>query len=195
MRSRVVPAEPVRVEVRAERPGEAAAVRVVVTRSFGGDHGAVVADLVDSLRESPAWQGLSFVAELGGELIGHVLFTRSLLDAPRRLLGVQVLSPLAVVPDHQRRGVGGALVGHGLGVLAARGDPLVFLEGAPRYYARFGFVRASAHGFRSPSLRIPEAAFQVRMLPAYETWMTGTLVYAEPFWRHDCVGLREPGAG
>jgi putative acetyltransferase len=24
--------------------------------------------------------------------------------------------------------------------------------------------------------------------------MTGTLVYAEPFWRHDAVGLRDPGA-
>jgi len=24
--------------------------------------------------------------------------------------------------------------------------------------------------------------------------MTGTLVYAEAFWRHDCVGLREPHA-
>jgi hypothetical protein len=22
--------------------------------------------------------------------------------------------------------------------------------------------------------------------------MTGTLVYAEPFWRHDVVGLRDP---
>jgi putative acetyltransferase len=24
--------------------------------------------------------------------------------------------------------------------------------------------------------------------------MTGTLVYAEPFWRHDAVGLRDPSA-
>ena len=29
-------------------------------------------------------------------------------------------------------------------------------------------------------------------LPAYETWMTGTLVYAWPFWALDCVGLRDP---
>ncbi len=189
------PAEPVPVEVRAERPGEVAAVRELVTSAFGGHHGPVVADLVDSLRASPAWQELSFVAVLGGEIIGHVLFTRSLLDAPRRLLGVQVLSPLAVLPEHQRRGVGGALVRHGLDFLTIRGDPLVFLEGSPAYYARFGFLRASGHGFRSPSLRIPEPAFQVCRLPAYEMWMTGTLVYAEPFWRHDCVGLRTSDPG
>ena len=29
-------------------------------------------------------------------------------------------------------------------------------------------------------------------MPGYEPWMTGTLVYSEPFWAHDCVGLREP---
>jgi putative acetyltransferase len=32
----------------------------------------------------------------------------------------------------------------------------------------------------------------VHSLPAYEPWMTGTLVYADPFWRLDCVGLRHP---
>ena len=43
-------------------------------------------------------------------------------------------------------------------------------------------------------LRIPDAAFQVMRLPAYEPWMTGTLVYSEAFWRHDCVGRRDPDA-
>lgn len=46
-------------------------------------------------------------------------------------------------------------------------------------------------GFRRPSLRIPEPAFQVILLPAYEEWMTGTLVYSRVFWDHDCVGLRD----
>ncbi|MFD5770980.1 hypothetical protein ACFWIN_34810, partial [Streptomyces sp. NPDC127049] len=49
-------------------------------------------------------------------------------------------------------------------------------------------------GFRSPSLRIPEAAFQVARLSAHEPWMTGTFVYSEPFWAFDRVGLRDPGA-
>jgi hypothetical protein len=48
---------------------------------------------------------------------------------------------------------------------------------------------------RSPSLRIPDAAFQVARLSAYEPWMTGTFVYSETFWDLDCVGLREPGSG
>ena len=30
------------------------------------------------------------------------------------------------------------------------------------------------------------------MLDDHEEWMTGALVYCEPFWTHDCVGLRDP---
>ena len=53
------------------------------------------------------------------------MFTRSLLDAPRRLVGVQVLSPLGVLPGRQRQGIGSALVRHGLKIMAGRAVPLV----------------------------------------------------------------------
>ena len=62
--------------------------------------------------------------------------------------------------------------------------------GDPRYYSRLGFTPAVEHDFRKPSLRIPDPAFQVVRLSAYEPWMTGTFVYSETFWTYDCVGLR-----
>jgi putative acetyltransferase len=179
--------------VREEHPRDRAAVRALHLSAFG-DHGLVVADLVDALRPAVTrGEGLSLVAEEDGAVVGHVMCTPSLLDAPRRLVAVQVLSPLAVAPLQQRRGVGAALVRAALRVLAERGVPVVFLEGDPRYYARLGFRAGGSQGFRTPSLRIPDAAFQALPLPAHEPWMTGTLVYAEAFWRHDAVGLRDPG--
>jgi putative acetyltransferase len=180
------------MDLREELTSDRESVRDIQVRAFG-DHGLVVADLVDALRETitPA-DGLSLVAEYDGQIVGHVMFTRSLLDAPRRLVEVQVLSPLGVMPEHHGRGIGSALVRHGLKVLAERAIPLVFLEGDPGYYSRFGFVPGCDQGFRKPSLRIPDGAFQAIKLPEYEPWMTGTLVYAEPFWRHDAVGLRDP---
>ena len=42
-----------------------------------------------------------------------------------------------------------------------------------------------------PSLRIPDEAFQVKVLQRYESWMTGTLVYSQTFWDLDLVGLRD----
>jgi putative acetyltransferase len=67
----------------------------------------------------------------------------------------------------------------------------VFVEGDPGYYGRFGFAPAGPLGFRKPSLRIPDAAFQVITLAAYRPRMTGTLVHPEAFWAHDAVGLRK----
>jgi putative acetyltransferase len=176
------------VEVRNEEERDGEGVRAVHLAAFG-DHGRVVADLVDDLRTIPGC--LSLVADDGGELAGHVMFTTSLLDTPPRLVPVQVLSPVGVLPAHQRRGVGSAMIRRGLELLEASSVPLVFLEGSPQYYSRFGFGPGGDLGFRKPSLRIPDAAFQALRLPAYEPWMTGTLVYSEVFWRHDAVGLRE----
>jgi putative acetyltransferase len=161
------------------------AVRKLHLTAFG-DHGRAVANLVDDLRDAVArGEGLSLVAEERDEVVGHV--------APKRLVRVQVLSPIGVLPAAQKQGVGTMLIRRGVELLVERSVPLVFLEGPPAYYSRFGFQPAADHGFRKPSLRIPDAAFQVLPLPAYEPWMTGTLVYAEPFWKHDCVGLRDPG--
>ena len=175
--------------IRTQRPGERALVREVITRAFGRP---VVADLAEALQDSPAGAaGLSFVAETDGRLAGHAQLSRSWLDAPRRLVEVLVLSPVGVIPECQRQGIGGRLVHHALAEAARAGAPLVFLEGDPRYYARFGFGAARGHGFTPPSVRIPDAAFQVVTLPGYQPWMTGALVYAEQFWTHDCVGLRE----
>ncbi|MEV0567515.1 N-acetyltransferase [Dactylosporangium sp. NPDC050588] len=176
--------------IRTEQPSDHAAVGALHRAAFGGEHGGAVADLVDALRlDDPA--ALSLVAEEDAEIAGHVMFSRCLLDAPRRLVPVQSLSPLGVAPHRQRRGIGSALIQAGLRQLDERGAPLVFLEGDPAYYSRAGFTPAGDHGFRKPSLRIPDQGFQVIRLSAYEPWMTGTFVYSATFWDHDCVGRRE----
>ena len=157
-----------------------------------GVRGRVVVELVDDLRATvAASSGVSLVADHRGDVVGHGMFTPSLLDAPRRLVLVQVLSPVGVLPTSQGRGVGSALIRRGLQIMAERWVPVVFVEGPPAYYSRFGFEPGADQGFRKPSLRIPDEAFQALCLPAHEPWMTGTLVYAEPFWRHDAVGLRD----
>lgn len=180
------------LHIRRETPDDAATVRALVADAFGDE---LVARLKDELVAAPAGRdGLSFVAEADGQVVAHVLYTRSLLDAPRRLVDVLVLSPVSVRPDRQGRGVGSALIRWTLNSLADSEFPLVFLEGSPRLYPRFGFVAGDRLGFRKPSLRIPDAAFQVLPLPGHESWMTGTLVYDQLFWQLDCVGLRDPGA-
>jgi putative acetyltransferase len=177
--------------IREERLDDHDQVRRVQTAAFS-HHGEQIAHLVDGLREDISRSsGLSLVATDADRVVGHVMFSQSLLDAPARLVPVQVLSPIGVLPELQRRGVGSSLIRTGLDMLNTRGVPLVFLEGSPSYYPRFGFKRGGDLNFRKPSLRIPDAAFQVALLDAYEPWMTGTLVYSQTFWDLDAVGLRE----
>ena len=177
------------VTVRVMRPDEYAAVRALSIAAFGGDES--IGSLLDALHESWAWTDeLSFIAVLDGALVGHVLYTKALLDAPERLVGVLVLSPIGVRPDLQRTGIGAALMTSSLVALSSRPEPLVFLEGHPSYYPRFGFRSASSLGFIAPSTRIPDAAFMVHPLAAHEPWMRGALVYPDAFWRTDSVGLR-----
>jgi putative acetyltransferase len=179
------------VVIRLERGSDQDAVREVHTLAF--DDGGDVAAVVDDLRVAPApIAALSFVARAEGRVVGHVMLSASRLDAPLRLLDVYVLAPLGVLPEFQRRGIGTALVKEALTAAAEHAMPLVFLEGGPAYYGSRGFERADVLGFRAPSLRIPPEAFQVARLPGYQSWMTGTLVYSETFWAHDCVGLRSP---
>jgi putative acetyltransferase len=181
------------MDFRPEHPDDHLAVRDLHLAAFR-DHGQVVAGLVEDLRRDHGESAVELVAADGDEVVGHVLFTPGLLDAPRRLVVVAVLSPVAVMPTRQRQGIGIALIRRGLDQLADRSVPVVFLEGPPGYYRRFGFRAGGALGFRKPSLRIPDDAFQALRLPSYEPWMTGTLVYSSVFWEHDAVGLREPTA-
>ena len=179
-----------KIAIRAESLDDVAAIRGVHARAF--DDPERVPGLVDILRTTrAALEPMSFVAVMDGSVIGHVMLSACRLDAEERIVDVMSLSPLGVGPEYQREGVGTSLVEHALAQADAVGIPLIFLEGSPAYYSTRGFERASRLGFRRPSLRMPEPAFQVARLSAYEPWMIGTFVYSDAFWACDCVGIRD----
>ena len=161
--------------VRAERAEDNEAIAAVVTAAFGS---LDEARLVESFRASPGYlPELALVAVEDEEILGHVMFTLAELAAGTKIL---MLSPLAVRPDRQRTGIGTALVHEGLRLSAERSEPLVIVEGDPRYYSRFGFVAASELGLERPYEKIPEAAFQAQPLPAYVEQARGRVVYPPP---------------
>jgi putative acetyltransferase len=163
------------VNVRAERAEDYEAIASIVEAAFGSPDEA---RLIEGFRASPGYlPELALVAEVAGEVVGHVMFTLTELADGTRIL---MLSPLAVRPDRQRNGIGSALVRKGLRLSAGRTEPLVIVEGDPRYYSRFGFVVASELGLERPYETIPETAFQAVRLPAYIEQARGRVVYPPP---------------
>ena len=132
-------------------------------------------------------EGISLVADGMDGIVGHAMFTPNLLDAPQQLVPVSVLSPVGVLPRHQRQGVGSAIVRRGLEFLTERPSvPVVFLEGIAvvlrTLRIRTGCrSRISEALVANPRRCVPGAPRP----PLHEPWMTGTLVYSEIFWRHD----------
>jgi putative acetyltransferase len=167
---------------RRERAGDEAPIHAIHALAFRRadtpDREPPEAKLVDDLRASDDWiPGLSLVALDGQEIVGHVVCSRGLVVPSTPVLG---LGPLGVRPDHQRGGIGQALVHAVLGAADAMDEPLVALLGSPVYYARFGFVRSTAVGIDPPQA-IWGDHFQVRTLSSYEPTITGTFRYAKAF--------------
>ncbi len=163
--------------VRAERSGDFATIREVVTAAFDD---VEVARLVERIRASEHYvPELALVAELAGEVVGHTMLSYAGLEGlEERLL---LLSPLAVRPDVQRRGIGAALTRRLLELADGRGEPLVLVEGIPAYYPRFGFRRAAELGLTPPRPDIPGGAFLVAPLAAYDAALRGRVVYPPAF--------------
>lgn len=169
--------------VRAETVADRPAIAEVVAAAFGGD---AEAELVDRIRSSARYvPELALVAEADGRVVGHVMISGATLVNDDGERSIAMLSPLAVAPDAQRRGVGGALVRAVTSRAAVMGEPIVILEGAPGYYGRFGFVHSVTRGIHIdlPDWAPAEAA-QVLLLPGYDPddpTLRGHVVYPPSF--------------
>jgi putative acetyltransferase len=136
------------------------------------------ARLVDLLRAAgDLVPGLCLVAVEGGEVVGHIAYSRARLESGHEVLS---LAPMGVLPDRQRRGIGSALVRESLERAAATDFPLVVVLGHPGYYPRFGFEPAARLGAIDPYDAPPEA-WMAQRLPRYVPEARGRVKYAEAF--------------
>jgi putative acetyltransferase len=121
--------------IRTETASDIEAVFRVNEAAFGE---AVEAELVDALRAN-GHLVLSLVAEVNGAIVGHIAYSPVSFEPPRPAVKAVLLGPVAVAPERQRQGIGGALIQEGSERLRSQGYNAVFLVGHPEYYPRFGF--------------------------------------------------------
>ncbi|MGN7249938.1 N-acetyltransferase [Arthrobacter sp. SAFR-014] len=177
--------EPVReVVLRSEQPGDRDAVLALTAEAFAVSpvtglpvEGEPVE--VRVLRElfvaDEYLPELSIVAELDGEIVGHVISTRAWVE-DLQLLG---LGPIGVTPRLQRHGIGSALMRETVVRANAAGEKGIALLGSSDYYSRFGFVPASTLGIEAPDRKWGDH-FQLLPLALWPGGVHGTFRYAGP---------------
>jgi len=174
---------PASLAIRPEAPADHLAISRVVAAAFGSQ---TEADLVDRIRASPEYvPEIALVAERDGAIVGHVMISHAVIRNEGGDRRISMLSPLAVDPAHQRRGVGRALVERALDIADSCGEPIVILEGSPAYYGQLGFEHSLRYGIEIhlPSWAPPEAA-QVKLLSSFDPGdptLRGTVVYPPAF--------------
>lgn len=163
-----------------EAPEDRDAIADVVAAAFGSP---AEARLVEAVRASPNFiPELSLVAEVERRVVGHVMISYAALDGHGVRDRIAMLSPLAVAPRFQRRGIGSALVREVTARADARGEPLIVLEGSPAFYGALGFEHSVPYGIHIalPAWAPPEAA-QILRLGQYSPSIRGHVVYPPAF--------------
>jgi len=171
------------VKIRLEEPSDFDAVHELVRAAFESD---VEACLVRTIRSDPCYRPqMSFVAVDRDETVGHVMLDGCWVRNGAGEWPIVMLSPLAVRPSHQGRGIGTALIDEAVSAADKAGEPLVVLEGSPTYYGARGFVFAGDLGLTLPIPDwAPREAAQVRPLTAYDAndpRLRGAVIYPPPF--------------
>ena len=165
------------VIVRGEEEADRQGIRRVNETAFGQP---AEADLVDALRSAGAAES-SLVAEANGQIVGHILFSPVSIAGDRGSLKIAGLAPMAVLPTHQRRGIGSLLVKQGLEDCRRIGIPAVVVLGHPDYYPRFGFRRGSSWGLRCEFDAPDEAFMAIELTPNALSGRSGVIKYHDAF--------------
>jgi putative acetyltransferase len=128
--------------------------------------------IIHALRKANALT-LSLVAERDGRVVGHIAFSPvTLSDGTKGWYG---LGPISVLPEHQKQGIGKALVNKGLSLLKELDAQGCALVGDPNYYQQFGF-RNYAELIHEG---IPQEVFVI--LPFNEKVPQGTIQFHKAF--------------
>jgi putative acetyltransferase len=148
------------MDIRNEQPGDESQIREVNEIAFGRKEEASVVDL---LRVNCP-EGISLVAVESGRIVGHILFTPSVIEGEGETLSGMGLGPMAVRPERQGRGIGKALIFAGLDAVRKRDEPFVIVVGHPWLYPKCGFERASKYGITCEYAEVPDEAFLIVVL-------------------------------
>ena len=143
------------VILRRERKEDYRAAECVIkaaywnTQTEGGDENYVA----HVLRRSSAFvPELTYVAENENGIIGSIMYSRAIVECDDgSIRDVLNISPIAVLPVLQRRGIGLRMLNLTARLAARAGHSAIILYGEPLFFGKAGFVPAEQYGIGTAS--------------------------------------------
>lgn len=129
--------------IRPEEARDHRAVEALTRRAFWNLHapGCNEHYLVHKLRSHPDFiPELDFVLEVEGQIIGSIFYTKSrLINGLQEEKTILTFGPVAIDPQHQRKGYGRALIEHSFSKAIGLGYDYIVIFGKPSNYVGLGF--------------------------------------------------------
>ena len=165
------------IRFRLEGPSDYYAVEELTRDAFWAfwENDRLICDehlLVHRLRQSSDFvPELSYIAEVGGKLAGHIAYSKSrVVDDMGNSHEMLTFGPISVLPECQDKGIGMALMRHTFCIAQGLGYRAILIYGHPDYYPRVGFRRASEFGITAPDGSSRDAFMA---LPLYDGALDG----------------------
>ena len=154
--------------LRVEVPADYRTVEELTREAFWNLHvpGCDEHHLVHVMRAHADFvHDLSFVAELGGRIVGNIMTTRSRLRASARELQTLSVGPVTVHPEYQRRGIGRAMMTRVADLGRERGFAAIILLGHPHNYVGYGFRNGKDLGIAASDGSHPLGLLALELAP------------------------------
>jgi predicted N-acetyltransferase YhbS len=182
------------ITIRLERPEDFHNTEVLTREAFWDVYkpGCDEHLIVHKLRTSPAFvEELDFVACEDERIIGNIMYSRArVLGQSGEMHEVLCLGPVSVLPDYQRRGIGGRLIVESIARARDLGFNGIFLMGSPAYYPKFGFRRSEEFGILAADGKSYDHFMGLELAPGSLKGLSGCFVEDEVF-HYDVKELEE----
>lgn len=173
------------VIIREERQKDFEKINQVVKAAFKNveqsDHTEHL--LVEKLRKSQAYiPALSLVAQTPqGEIVGHLLLSKSHIINGSQSFEVLALAPLSVAPAFQRNSIGSKLIEAAHQRAKKLGYAAIVLLGHKDYYPRFGYKKASLFGVSFPFNAPDDCCMVAELRKNALRGISGVVCYSQAF--------------
>lgn len=182
------------LSIRPETKKDFDEINELVMRSFseGTDYsdGAGEVALIKEIREGIYYiPELSFVAELDGKIVGHIMFSHFPLSASKEVADYDrsivktdtvMLAPVSVHADYLRQGIGSTMIKFGIDKVRENDYKGIQVEGNPAFYNTLGFETSSKYNIYPTSgfpMQYPDCMMYQETYPGSLEGISGYIIY------------------